>query len=63
MNQILVSQKIYVTKEMKRKRRIYRILYVISVITVIVLSLYYIINERNKAIQEGISWSRLIIPL
>ncbi len=55
MNQILVSQKVYVTKEMKRKRRIYRILYIISVITVIVLSLYYIITERNKAIQEGIS--------
>ena len=43
MNQILVSEKVYVTKEMKRKRKIYKTLYIISVIIVIVLSLYYII--------------------
>ncbi len=56
MNQILISQKVYVTKEMKRKQKIYKTLYIISVITVIILSLYYIIAERNKAIQEGYSY-------
>lgn len=56
MNQILVSQKVYVTKEMKRKQKIYKFLYVISVMIIIVLSLYYIITERNKAIQEGYSY-------
>ncbi len=56
MNQILISQKVYVTKEMKRKRKIYKILYIISVITVIILSLYYIIAERNKSVQEGYSY-------
>ena len=55
MNQILVSEKVYVTKEMKRKRKIYKTLYIISVMTIIVLSLYYIISERNKIIQEGLS--------
>ena len=56
MNQILVSQKVYVTREMKRKQKIYKFLYIISVIIIIVLSLYYIITERNKAIQEGYSY-------
>ena len=56
MNQILVSQKVYVTKEMKRKQKIYKFLYVISVMIIILLSLYYIITERNKAIQEGYSY-------
>ncbi len=55
MNQILVSEKVYVTKEMKRKRKIYKTLYIISVIIVIVLSLYYIISERNKIAKEGLS--------
>ncbi len=56
MNQILVSQKVYVTKEMKRKQKIYKTLYIISVILIIILSIYYIITERNKAIQEGYSY-------
>ncbi len=56
MNQILISQKVYVTKEMKRKQKIYKSLYLISVITVIILSLYYVIAERNKIIQEGYSY-------
>ena len=55
MNQILISEKVYVTREMKRKQKIYKTLYIISVLTVIVLLLYYIITERNKMIQEGYS--------
>ena len=55
MNQILVSEKVYVTKEMRRKKRIYKTLYIISVIIVIVLSLYYIISEKNKIAKEGLS--------
>ena len=59
MNQILISEKVYVTREMKRKQKVYKTLYIISVLTVIVLSLYYIITERNKAIQEGLSYEIL----
>lgn len=55
MNQILIAEKVYVTKEMKRKKKIYKTLYIISVIVVIVLSLYYIITERNKIAKEGLS--------
>ena len=55
MNQILISEKVYVTKEMKKKKKVYKTLYIISVIVVIVLSLYYIISERNKIAKEGLS--------
>ena len=43
MNQILVSEKIYVTKEMKRKRIFYKILFYISLITFLALLALYII--------------------
>ncbi len=55
MNQILVSQKVYVTKEMKAKRKIYKIVYVISVLTVIALLIYYIFAEKNRNDQEALS--------
>ena len=38
MNQILISQKVYVTKEMKRKRRTYKVVYIISVLLVNILT-------------------------
>lgn len=55
MNQILVSEKIYITKEMKRKRKIYKFLYTLSVITLVVLSIYYVLAEKQRNDQEGLS--------
>ena len=55
MNQILVSKKVYVTKEMRKKQQIYRALYIISVITVLILVVYYIYAEKNRDDQEGLS--------
>ena len=52
MNQILISQRIYVTKEMKRKRMMYKTLYIISIITIIVLLIYYVVAEKNRDMQE-----------
>ena len=54
MNQILISEKIYVTKEMKRKRKVYKILYIISVLTVIALLVYYVYAEKIRNDQEAI---------
>lgn len=54
MNQILVSEKIYVTKEMRRKKRAYRILYTLSIIVVIVLITYYVFAEKNRNDQEAL---------
>ncbi len=55
MNQILIEQRIYVTREMKRKKKIYKTLYIISMITLIVLILYYFIAEKERNDREGVS--------
>ena len=54
MNQILVSEKIYVTKEMKRKKRIYRTLYFFSLFVIIILLTYYVLAEKDRNDQEAI---------
>ena len=54
MNQILISERIYVTKEMKRKRKVYKILYIISVLTVITLLVYYVYAEKQRLDQEAV---------
>ncbi len=54
MNQILVSDKIYVTKEMKRKKRIYRALYFFSLFVIVVLLTYYVLAEKDRNDQEAI---------
>ena len=55
MNQILVSQRMYVTKEMKRKTRIYKAIYISSIILIIVLLIYFVFEEKNKNEQEAVS--------
>ena len=55
MNQILISQKIYVTKEMRRKRIIYKTLYLLSIISIIALLLYYVLAEKDRNEQEALS--------
>ena len=54
MNQILVSQKVYVTKETKRKRIIFKSLYIICILIIIALSIYYVLAERNRNAKEAI---------
>lgn len=48
MNQILVSEKLYITPELKRKKRMYKIDFFISVFLVFILSSYYIYAEYDK---------------
>ena len=50
MNQILVTEKIYVTPELKRKKKIYKLMFIISLFCMICLSTIYIYAEvdRNK---------------
>ena len=55
MNQILVTEKIYVTPELKRKRRIYKILFILSVFMIISLFSVYIYAEYDRNKQEDIS--------
>ena len=48
MNQILVSEKIYVTPDMKRKKKLYRILYFLSILIIIALIVFYWISETDR---------------
>lgn len=50
MNQILVTEKIYVTPELKKKKRMYQLMFIISLFCMICLSTMYIYAEvdRNK---------------
>ncbi len=54
MNQILISEKIYVTREMQQKRRAYKILYILSILTLIALLVYYVYAEKNRNDQEAL---------
>ena len=55
MNQILVTEKIYVTPELKRKKKIYKVLFILSVFLIISLFSVYIYAEYDRSKQEGIS--------
>lgn len=48
MNQILVSEKIYMTPELKRKKKLYKFNFIISIILVVALFGYYIYGEYDR---------------
>jgi len=52
MNQILISEKVYVTAEMRRKRKVYKTMYVLSLLVIVVLLTYYVLAERARNEQE-----------
>jgi LPXTG-site transpeptidase (sortase) family protein len=55
MNQILVSEKLYITPELKRKKKMYKIDFFISIFLVCILFSYYIYAEYDKNKSESIS--------
>lgn len=55
MNQILVTEKLYITPEIKKKKKFYKFEFFISLVLVCVLSSYYIYAEYNKNKEEEIS--------
>ena len=50
MNQILVTEKLYVTPELKRKKRIYKINFIISIVIIVILCSFYahLINSNSE---------------
>ncbi len=48
MNQILVCEKIYVTPELKRKKKLYKFNFIASIFLVIVLFGYYVYAEYDR---------------
>ncbi|MBQ6992203.1 MAG: sortase [Clostridia bacterium] len=55
MNQILVSEKLYVTPEIKRKRKFFKIEFILSIFALVVLSSYYIYAEYDRNKNEAVS--------
>lgn len=55
VNQILVKEKVYVTPELRRKKRLYKIEFFISVLLVCLLSSYYIYAEYDRNKTEEVS--------
>ena len=55
MNQILVTEKIYVTPELRRKKKIYKFLFVLSIFLIICLGSVYIYAEYDRNKDENIS--------
>lgn len=55
MNQILVTEKLYITPELKKKKKMYKFDFFISVFLVCILFSYYIYAEYDKTKNEEIS--------
>ena len=55
MNQILVTQKLYVTPEIKRKKARYKMMFFVSVFMMCLLCSYYIYAEYDKNKAEEVS--------
>lgn len=55
MNQILVTEKIYVTPELKRKKKIYKILFIVSILLIVAFIAIYLYAEYDRNKQAGIS--------
>jgi len=55
MNQILVTEKIYVTPELRRKKKIYKMLFILSIFSIISLFSLYIYAEYDRNKDESIS--------
>lgn len=55
MNQILVSQKLYVTPEMKKKKKVFKVEFFLSVFLLCALSSYAICAEYDRNKSEEVS--------
>ena len=55
MNQILVTEKLYITPELRRKKKMYKIQFFMSVLLVCLLFSYYIYAEYDRNKSEEVS--------
>ena len=55
MNQILVTKKLYITPELKRKKKIYKFDFIISIFLVCILTSFYIYAEYDRNKSEAAS--------
>jgi len=59
MNQILITEKLYITPELKRKKKLYKLDFIISVFLLILLLGYYVYAEYDRGKGEQISQEML----
>lgn len=55
MNQILVTEKLYITPEIKKKKRMYKVRFFLSVFLICILCSYYIYAESDRNKSEEVS--------
>lgn len=55
MNQILITEKLYITPELKQKKKAYKISFFLSIFSMIVLSCVYIYAEYDRGRLENAS--------
>jgi len=55
MNQILITEKIYITPELKRKKKIYKLNFILSIILIAILFSFYAYAEYDRNKNENIS--------
>ena len=48
MNQILVNEKLYVTPELKKKKKLYKVNFIVSIMFAIILFSYYVYAEYDR---------------
>ena len=60
MNQILVTEKLYVTPELRRKKKLYKLEFFLCVFVVCLLFTYYIYAEYDRGKSEEVSKEILI---
>lgn len=55
MNQLLISQKVYLTPELKRKRVVYKMYFLLSIFTICILFSYYIYGAYQGYQDEALA--------
>ncbi len=55
MNQILVTERLYITPELRRKKKMYKIRFFLSVFLICALLLFYIYKENDRVKSEEVS--------
>lgn len=55
MNQILVTERLYITPELRRKKKMYKIRFFLSVFLICALLFFYIYKENDRVKSEEVS--------
>ena len=59
MNQILITDTVYVTPELRRKKKIYKVLFIISSFLLVCFSTLYIYAEYDRNKETKIEFASL----